>query len=61
LRRQLGVGLSSLVVIALAALGVFATPVPADEGHGDPVGERGDRYIPQPAGTKSKYDFWFGP
>jgi plastocyanin len=61
LRRQLGAGLVVTALAALAALGVFATPVPADGDHGDPVSERGDRYIPQPAGTKSEYDFWFGP
>ena len=27
----------------------------------DPIVHRGDRYQPEPAGTKSNYNFWFGP
>ena len=59
-------GLSSLVVTSLTALavsGVLATPVyPAEpDDSTDPVGHRGDRYVPRAPGTTSKYNFWFGP
>ena len=42
--------------IAVASLAYSNDPGPLD-----PVTQRGDRYVPEPPGTKSNYDFWFGP
>jgi hypothetical protein len=49
------------IVGSIAVVGIAYSH---DHEHGDPLDpvlHRGDRYIPQPPGTKSKYNFWFGP
>ena len=41
---------------------VGAQPATGDACHtSKPLRTRGDRYVPQPAGTKKSYSFWFGP
>jgi plastocyanin len=54
-----------MLLAGLAASALAAPPALADDdGDADPLRPiltRGERYVPQPAGTKSDYTFWFGP
>jgi hypothetical protein len=57
MRRQLALGGLLAIVGSIAFAGMAYS---ADEPS-NPLSDRGDRYVPEPPGTKSKYDFWFGP
>src|SRR5438105_977580 len=50
-------GAGALIVGLLAAVAYSDPP----DQPSDPIVHRGDRYQPEPAGTKSNYNFWFGP
>jgi hypothetical protein len=56
MRRQLAWG----AILAIVGSIVFAGFAYSDDPS-NPLTDRGDRYVPEPPGTKSKYDFWFGP
>src|SRR6266545_4780032 len=56
-RLAAGAALAAVLVsIVAAGLAYSNNPSPLD-----PITQRGDRYVPEPSGTRSNYHFWFGP
>src|SRR4051794_36484934 len=61
MRRQLVWGGVLAIVCLIAGTGIAYSD---DHSHGsalDSLSHRGDRYAPEPPGTNSKYNFYFGP
>ena len=59
MRRFLAAGVATAVIVSAASASVAYSGDSVSPT--DPLTQRGDRYVPKPAGTRSQYDFWFGP